>query len=536
MPGWNYAVVWDGIAEIVPDREAVVCGDRRITWSEFSRRATQLARHLEEQAGLQAGDKIAIDLTNRNEYLETFYAALKLGCVPVNVNFRYRAEELHYLLENSDAKVLVYLDDFSPVVEAALGHMPDGTHPYRLLVGPAYEDAIGSTVVPAGWPERRPDGDDLIFLYTGGTTGLPKGVMWRNDDIYCALWAQSHPKKPQVPDPLDAARAGKRGATTLPAAPLMHGTGLFASLSTLAGSGTVVLIDRQGLDVEDVWNAVARERVAILTIVGDVFARPLLDALDGEPHRWDLSSLRAITSSGVMFTPAVKRGLLSHLPGVTIIDSLGASEGLGPRSSAGADDDIAAARFSVNERIRVIGEHTGRDVVPGSGESGLLAMGGNIPMGYYKDPDKSAATFRTVDGRRYSIPGDHATVDTDGTVQLLGRGSACINTGGEKVYPDEVEAELREHPSVLDCVVVGVPDTRFGEKIVAIVELVAGATLDEDELRGWCRERLAGYKSPRVVLQVDSMGRAASGKAHLTHLRALAVERLADASTARAPD
>ncbi len=528
MPGWNYASVWDGIAEIVPDRDALVCGHRRVTWSEFSRRAERLARHLEEQADLRAGDKVAIDLTNRNEYLETFYAALKLGCVPVNVNFRYRAEELHYLLENSDAKALVYLDDFAPVVDAAIEHMPEGSHPYRLVAGPAYEAAIEATAVPAGWPERRPDGDDLIFLYTGGTTGLPKGVMWRNDDVYCALWAQSHPNKPKVPDPWDAARAGKRGATLLPAAPLMHGTGLFAALSTLAGSGTVVLLDRQGLDVVEVWDEVERERVRILTIVGDVFARPLLDSLDAEPDRWDLSSLRAITSSGVMFSPAVKRGLLEHLPGTTIIDSLGASEGLGPRNSAGVDDAIAPARFAVNDRVRVIDEESGRDVVPGSGESGLLAMGGNIPMGYYKDPDKTAATFRTVDGRRYSIPGDYATVDTDGTVQLLGRGSACINTGGEKVYPDEVEAELRKHPSVLDCVVVGVPDTRFGEKVVALVELVAGERFDEDDLREWCRNGLAGYKAPRAVLQVDSMGRAASGKAHLTHLRALAVERLGD--------
>ena len=280
----------------------------------------------------------------------------------------------------------------------------------------------------------------------------------------------------------------------------------------------------------------AARRVGILTIVGDVFARPLLDALDEEPERWDLSSLRAITSSGVMFSPEVKRGLLAHLPGVTIIDSLGASEGLGPRSSAGADDDIAPARFAVNARVRVLDEDTGREVVPGSGESGLLAMGGNIPLGYYKDPEKTSATFRTFDGRRYSIPGDYATVDTDGTVQLLGRGSACINTGGEKVYPDEVEAELRKHPSVLDCVVVGVPDTRFGERVVALVELTAGETLDEGELREWCRNRLAGYKAPRAILPVDSMGRAASGKAHLTHLRAFAMEQLGDPSLDPARD
>jgi|tagenome__1003787_1003787.scaffolds.fasta_scaffold20957360_2 acyl-CoA synthetase (AMP-forming)/AMP-acid ligase II len=536
MPGWNYAAVWDGIAEIVRERDAVVCGERRITWAEFARRATRLARHLEQHADLRTGDKVGIDLTNRNEYLETFFAALKLGCVPVNVNFRYRGEELHYLLENSDARALVYDEDFATVVDDAVERGLAMTRPYLLTAGPAYERAIDDTDVPPGWPARPPDGDDLIFLYTGGTTGLPKGVMWRNDDLYRALWAQSHPRKPEVPDPWVAAQAGKRAATTLPAAPLMHGTGLFASLSTLAGSGTVVLVDRPGLDVLEIWDAVERERVGILTIVGDVFARPLLDALDAEPARWDLSSLRVITSSGVMFSPAVKKALLAHLPGVTIVDSLGASEGLGPRSSATVDDDIAPARFVVNDRVRVLDEDTDEDVVPGSGASGMLAMGGNIPMGYYKDPEKTAATFRTVDGRRYSIPGDYATVDVDGTVQLLGRGSACINTGGEKVYPDEVEAELRKHPSVLDCVVVGVPDVRFGEKVVAVVELADSATLDDDGLREWCRERLAGYKAPRAFLRVESMGRAASGKAHLTHLRALAAEQLGDPSTAGAHD
>jgi fatty-acyl-CoA synthase len=530
VPGWNYAAVWDGIAEIVPDRVAMVCGERRVTWHEFSMRAARLARHLELSAGLRTGDKVAIDLTNRNEYLETFYAALKLGCVPLNVNFRYRAEELHYLLENSDAAVVVHGAEFAPVVHDARERCPQSARPYLLEAGEAYEAAIEDAAIPPGWPDHEPDGDDLIFLYTGGTTGLPKGVMWRNDDIYCALWASAHPGRPDPPDPWQAARAGKRGATMLPAAPLMHGTGLFASLSTLAASGTVVLVDRQGLDAAEIWDAVARERVGILTIVGDVFAQPLLAALDAEPGRWDISSLRAITSSGVMFSPAAKRALMGHVPDLVIIDSLGASEGLGPRSQTNKGDEVAPARFTVNERVRVIDEDTGRDVVPGSGESGLLAMGGNIPLGYYKDPDKTAATFRTVDGRRYSIPGDYATVDEHGTVHLLGRGSACINTGGEKVYPDEVEAELRKHPSVSDCVVVGVPDARFGEKVVAVVEPADGAVLDEDALGTWCRERLAGYKAPRAFVEVASMGRAASGKAHLTHLRALAIEQVGEPS------
>jgi acyl-CoA synthetase (AMP-forming)/AMP-acid ligase II len=269
--------------------------------------------------------------------------------------------------------------------------------------------------------------------------------------------------------------------------------------------------------------------VQTLTIVGDVFARPLLDALRAAPDRWDLSSLRAITSSGVLFSPEVKRGLLDLVPGLTIVDALGASEGLGPRQSARAGDaTIAAAQFSVNERIRVLDEESSRDVTPGSGEVGLLAIGGRIPVGYFEDPEKTAATFRTVDGVRYSVPGDYATVEADGTVRLLGRGSASINTGGEKVYPEEVEAELREHPGVFDCVVLGVPDARFGERVVALVQPVAGRAPDEDQLAAWCRERLAGYKSPRRFLFVDSLARSAAGKANHQELRARAVELLDD--------
>ena len=529
---WNFAAVWDGIAAIVPDRDALVCGDRHISWAELADRATRLAWHLQTEAGVVPGDRVAIDLTNRPEYVETFYAALKLGCIPVNVNFRYQATELHYLLDNSDAKAVVHGPDFAKTVRQAAKRIPKPWRPLLLETGEPYEHALAASPPRGEWTTRTPTGDDLIFLYTGGTTGMPKGVMWRNDDLYVALWASAHPRSPEPPNPYAAARAGKRAATLLPAAPLMHGTGLFATLAALAGSGTVVLIDQPGLDAEVLWDTVAREQVQTLTIVGDVFARPLLDALDAEPDRWDLGSLRAITSSGVQFSPDVKRGLLEHLPGVTIIDSLGASEGLGPRQSARADDRaIAPARFTVDDRIRVVDEATGRDVVPGSEEVGLLAMGGRIPLGYFKDPEQTAATFRTIDGTRYSIPGDYATVEVDGTVKLLGRGSASINTGGEKVYPEEVEATLRRHASVFDCVVVGVPDERYGERVVALVQVTEGHYLDEAEMLAWCRTQLAGYKAPRRFLFVDSLQRSAAGKAHHRELRALAIQLLADGPT-----
>jgi acyl-CoA synthetase (AMP-forming)/AMP-acid ligase II len=524
---WSFAAVWRGIAEVAPEREAVVCGDRRLTFGQFDDRARQLAWHLEHEARLEPGDKIAIDLVNRSEYLETFFAALKLGCVPVNVNFRYLADEVHYVVDNSDAKAVVCGPELAATVEQAVERIDQARRPFILHAGEPYEAALAAAPPASEWePEHRPSGDDLIFLYTGGTTGMPKGVMWRNDDLYVALWQMGRPGS-EPPDPVAAARDGKRAGTCLPACPLMHGTGLFITLSTLSGGGTVVLIDEPGLEAARVWNEVERNAVQVLTIVGDVFARPLLAALDADPNRWDLSSLRAITSSGVTWSPETKAGLLRHLAEVTLLDSLGASEGMASRQAARAGDaEIKPARFAVNDRVKVFREDTGDEVTPGSDEIGLLAVGGRIPLGYWRDPDKTAQTFRTIGERRYSMAGDYAQVDADGTIRLLGRGSACINTGGEKVYPEEVELVLRKHPSVFDCVVVGVPDTRFGEMVVAIVQVADGHSLDEPELDAWCRSNLAGYKKPRRFLFVDSLDRNAAGKANYGVLRRLAQERL----------
>ncbi len=526
MPGWNFAAVWDGIAEAIPEREAVVCGEQRITWGQFADRAGRLAWYLREHAGLQPGDKVAIDLTNRNEYLETFYAALKLGCVPCNVNFRYQVDEVHYLFDNSDAKACVHGPEFTAVVRDAASRIDEATRPSLLEAGPDYEAALASAPPTSEWTGRPPDGDDLVFLYTGGTTGMPKGVMWRNDDLYAGLWASAHLDRPEPPDPVAAALAGKRAATALPAAPLMHGTGLFSTLSVLAGSGTVVLVDRQGLDPELLWDTVARERVQLLTIVGDVFARPLLAALHANPGRWDLSSLRAINSSGVLFSPQVKQAVLAEIPSATIADMLGASEAFGPRHVSAEAERVESATFRVSDRVRVLDPDTGDDIVPGSGVEGMVAMRGNIPLGYYKDPEKTATTFRTFGGVRYSVPGDHATVDADGVVHLLGRGSACINTGGEKVFPEEVEGQLRTHPAVFDCVIVGVPDERFGERVVALVVTADRQPVDERELADACRGALADYKTPRRFLFVDTLDRSAAGKADYRRLRQVAVDLL----------
>jgi acyl-CoA synthetase (AMP-forming)/AMP-acid ligase II len=517
MSGWNFARVWDAIATTAPERTAVVCGGIRRSFGELEDRAARLAGHL-EAAGVGPDAKVAIDLLNRPEYLETFYAALKLGAVPLNVNYRYGIEETHYLLADSDAAVIVTEPRFADVARAATARIDPALPVIEL--GPGYDAAVAHERPRS---ERRAEGDDLIFLYTGGTTGMPKGVMWRNDDLYVSLWQMGRPGT-EPPDPLDAVRAGKRSGTALPACPLMHGTGLFIALSTLAGGGTVVLIDEMGLDAVRVWDEVDRNEVAVLTIVGDAFARPLLDELERDRDRWSLASLRAITSSGVTWSPEVKRGLLDQLGDVTLLDSLGASEGLMSRSASRRDTEIKPARFAVNDRVKVLTDD-GREVAPGSDEVGMVGVGGRIPLGYYKDPEKTTKTFRTVAGARYSVPGDYATVDVDGTIRLLGRGSATVNTGGEKVYPEEVELVLREHPAVDDCVVVGVPDERFGEKVVALVTV--RNAVDETALRDHCRERgLSGYKIPKRVLTVPAMHRAPNGKADYTLLRTLAAEEL----------
>jgi 3-oxocholest-4-en-26-oate---CoA ligase len=530
----SFARAWHTVAELRPDRVAVVCGERRLTFGELDRRAAQLGCVLRD-AGVQPDDKVAIMCVNSPEYIETFFAAQKLGAVPVNVNYRYVGVELAYLLDNSDAVALVYHDDFAETVAAALATLPADRRPRVLLqidhagksdlLDGARDYATTVVNAPVEDPtDREPSGDDLVFLYTGGTTGSPKAVMWRSDDLYVALWQMARPGT-EPPDVEATMRADKRAATCLPACPLMHGTGLFIALSTLGGGGTVVLLDTQRLDADGVWDAVEREHVQACTIVGDAFARPMLAALDAAPGRWDLSGLRAITSSGVTWSPETKRGLLKHLPHVTLIDSLGASEGIMTRTETRDGDEIAPARFKASERVVVVTDE-GKLVLPGDQTIGMLGVGGAIPLGYFKDPEKTAATFRTVGERRYSIPGDYASVDADGTIRLLGRGSACINTGGEKVYPEEVELALRAHPDVFDAVVVGVPDDKWGEMVIALVQPRAGQTIDANALTAHCRTSLAAYKVPKQMIVIDSLERSPAGKADYKRLREIAAGKV----------
>ncbi|MHB1138261.1 MAG: acyl-CoA synthetase [Microthrixaceae bacterium] len=536
MAGWNFAELWERIADRFPDAPAQVQGTRRISWRDFDRRADGLARYLLDH-GAQHQDKVALYLYNAPEYMEGTYAAYKAGLVPVNTNYRYLDDELAYLWDNADAVAVVFHGTFSDRVDAVRGRLPgvrhwiwvdDGDGPCPDWAVPYEEVAATATDrVVAPWGRS---GDDITMIYTGGTTGMPKGVMWRQDDLIRAVNGVANPMFLQDPEelgwdaPIDA--IAEPGAPGLPACPLMHGTGWYTANLYLSAAGSVVLLEQRHLDVVELLDTIEREGVGALTIVGDAFAKPIVRALDAEPDRWDLSSLVLITSSGVMWSNAVKQDLLRHHPGMLLLDSFSSSEAIGLGSSvsaAGAEEKTA--HFNLGADVKVITDD-GRDVAPGSGERGRVAIPGHVPLGYYKDPEKTAATFVQRDGRRYSMPGDYATVEADGTITLLGRGSVCINTGGEKVFPEEVEEVLKTHPSVRDAVVVGVPDDKFGEAITGVVEIEPGTAPTDAELIEHVKGSLAAYKSPRRVLFIDTIGRAPNAKVDYKRLRQWALDDL----------
>jgi len=528
MAGWNYARTWTLIAREVPDRDAIVCGDRRVTFGELDTRAERLAAALSAE-GVGPGDTVAISLTNRPEYLETFFAALKLGAAPVNLNYMYVADELAHVIRDCDAAAVVCHVDRRAAVAAALDAV--GGRRLVLAVDDDYEAALDAAAPGDSRVAREPRGDDRMFLYTGGTTGRPKGVVWRVEDYYLQGWEAARPGT-TPPDPTTAMRAGKRAGTLLPASPLVHATALGMATATLNGGGTVVLRDDQRLEAAALWQLVAGERVEVMSIVGETFARPLLDALDGDAAiaALDLSSLRAIVSSGMVFTATSKAGLLDRLPGLTIVDTLGASEALITRSEMTRDGTAPPSTFAARDNVRVLTDDN-RDVLPGSDEDGVLAVAGRLPLGYHHDPDATARMFREVDGVRYATPGDRARVHADGRIELLGRGSACINTGGEKVYPEEVEEVLRRHPAVLDAAVVGVPDERWGEMVTALIELAPNgsdgpddATLLDHTLREHARASLAGYKVPKRFFRVERVDHTVAGKPDYRRLRTRAAE------------
>jgi len=535
---WNFADVWDAVAATVPDRPALQQGGVRIDWRDFERRAAAAAGYLAapaaEDSGLGHQAKVAQYLYNCPEYLETLYACFKAGLVPVNTNYRYTDDELVYLWDNSDAEAVIFHAAFADRVERVRSRLPrvrrwlfvdDGTGPSCPGWAVRYAEALEHAPPE---PARR-SGDDLLFVYTGGTTGMPKGVMWRQDDLFVVLNRTGEVRYPEqggVDDVAEILAQPPRHppARLVPGPPLMHGTGLFTAMSVLSSGGSVVMPESRHFEPEALLDLVQAERITEMSIVGDAFAKPILAALDRHPGRWDISSLWLIISSGVMWSAEVKEGLLRHNPRFVLVDSLGSSEALGmARSTSRAGQTAQTAGFTLGPDARVVTDD-GRDVLPGSGEQGRVAIRGRGPLGYYKDDEKTASTFFLLDGERWTIPGDFATVRADGSVQLLGRGSVCINTGGEKVFPEEVEEVLKRHPAVADAVVVGVPDDRFGEAVTAVVQWHSGPdVVAEAELIEWVKVRLAPYKAPRRVIDVDTIGRAPNGKVDYRRLRERAV-------------
>ncbi len=536
MSGWNYAELWERIADKFGDAPAQVHGDRRYTWREFDRRADGLARFLLED-GAAHQDKVALYLYNAPEYLETTFACYKAGLVPVNTNYRYLDDELAYLWENADAVAVVFHGCFSDRVEAVKDRVPDvrqwlwvddGSDECPEWAVP-YEQAAATATERVVAPWGR-DGDDILMIYTGGTTGMPKGVMWRQDDHIRALCTTGLPilagECEEVGYDAVLEAVANPGVPGLPACPLMHGTGWFTANIYLTQAGSVVTLVDRSANWEELLDTVEREKVGAMTIVGDAFAKPIVRCLDANPGRWDLSSLVLVTSSGVMWSEGAKQGLLRHNPGMLLIDSFSSSEAIGlgqSVSAAGAEEKTA--KFALGSGAAVITDD-GRFVEPGSGERGRVAVPGHTPVGYYKDPEKSAATFIEHEGVRYSMPGDYATVEADGSITLLGRGSVCINTGGEKVFPEEVEEALKLDPTVADAVVVGVPDEKFGEAIVGVVEALPGAQLDHAGLVAHVKQHLAHYKAPKQIVAIDTIGRAPNGKVDYKRMKAYALDQL----------
>jgi 3-oxocholest-4-en-26-oate---CoA ligase len=517
---FNIADLFESVADAVPGRVAVVCGERRLTFAELDERATRVANALVEQ-GVRPGDHVGLYLYNGTEYLELMLAAFKIRAVPININYRYVEEELAFLLSNASVVAVAYEAELAPRVMA----VKDGISSLRtsIVVGGrekpkapatfAYEPFLASASAERRFDKRS--GGDIYIIYTGGTTGMPRGVMWRHEDVFFAGLQGGNPGGPPIERPQElAANARERTEplTFLPAAPFIHGAAQWAALIGLFGGGKIALVPGRSFNAKAVCRLIEAEGVNTMTLVGDAMVRPIVEALSEPGANYDLSSLFVISSAGALLSDTVKAALCALLPQVMFIDSFGATEaGHQGSSLPGGDEASKRPRFMMDDTSTVFDENM-RPVVPGSGAIGRLARRGRIPVGYYNDPEKTAATFLTVDGVRWVLPGDLATIESDGLITVFGRGAVCINSGGEKIFPEEVEAALKAHADVLDAVVVGVPDERWGQRVAAIVQPRAGKELTLDLLEAHCRTRIAGYKVPRQLKVVDEIARHPSGK------------------------
>ncbi|MEU5286719.1 acyl-CoA synthetase [Streptomyces sp. NPDC020755] len=532
---YNLADLFESVVDAVPGREALLYVDhpgtgaeRRLTYAELDAAANRIAHHLID-TGIRPGEHLGLHLYNGVEYLQTVLGALKAQIVPVNVNYRYVEKELVYLYRDADLAALVFDGEFDERVAAAAPQAPGLRH--LLRVGPApvapptvrvmpFTEAEASGEAGRGFAPRS--GDDQFIIYTGGTTGMPKGVMWRQEDLFFSGLGGGAPTGDPVKSPQELAErvaAGGDGITFFPTPPLMHGT---STLTAFIGFnfGQRVVVHRKFSPAE-VLRTIEKEKVTSVSLVGDAMLRPLIDCLKGQSRGTDCSSLFSVSSSGAIMSDSVRAEFQALVPTVMLLNNFGSSES-GFNGTATADSGPEKGfRVQVNARTAVVDPVTYEPVVPG--EPGRIAQRGHVPLGYYNDPAKTADTFFRRGEERWVLLGDMATVDADGIVTVLGRGSQCINTGGEKVYPEEVEQALKSHPDVYDALVAGVPDERWGNRVAAVVQLRSEAqTLTLDEIQAHCRTRLAGYKVPRALVLADRIQRSPSGKADYRWAKAVA--------------
>ncbi|CAM3129482.1 AMP-binding protein [Mycobacterium colombiense] len=504
MNTYHYVSALKAFADIDPDRVLVATPEGTISAGQLYARAAGLAGYLHRH-GVGSGRPIGTMLWNRPAILESFYAALLLGSPPANVNPRYTAEEIAEVLRDCDAAALVY-EPAKAADAARAAQLLD--RPLLLLEAPSADyDAATDSPPP---PPRELSPQDRILWYTGGTTGRPRGVIWEVDTHYRMLWEVIKPDA-DPPDPAElATRTSSPAPTTLPASPLAHGTAMGLALNTLNGGGVVVLHEQPSFDAAATLDLIARYGVEVLGIVGDAFARPLLAELDSGRWRDRLNSLRVLSSSGAVWSPAVREKLANHLPGILLIDNFGSTEALVSR-------DVDGKGFQPRPGLAVLGSD-GQPVTAGSGDIGIVATAGRLPLGYLNDPVKTAQTFREVDGVRYLLIGDEAMVNADGTIRVLGRGNACINTGGEKVWPEEVEIVVRDHPAVADAAIIGLPDEQWGQRVTGVI--ATRHDVADDELSAHCRARLTPYKCPKQWIRLDRVPRTYVGKPDYGAIRA----------------
>jgi len=538
---FHFATVWETLADTIGDHTAVVHGDKRFTWAQYDDRAARMAAAF-GAAGLGPNSKIGLFLYNGNEYLEAHYGAFKMRGVPININYRYMDEELWYLLDNAEAEAIVFHSSLGDRVERVRERLPklkllievDDGGAGQVPVARRYEEVIASHIA---MPRITRSEDDIYMLYTGGTTGMPKGVMYDMGGLTRSFATLGFPLL-GLAAPSEAAdvaplvkgviEAGT-GLISMPCAPLMHGTGMWlGAMIPQLGGATIVTLQSRSLDADELLGTVVAEEVTNLTIVGDAFSKPIIRAIDtavaaGTPY--DLAKLRMIVSSGVMWTAEVKEQILDRIEHVMLLDAIGSSEGSMGNSISMKGMPPSTARFTQSPTTKVFMED-GVEVTPGSEEVGMVAAGGLVPIGYFKDEEKSARTFRTINGVRYSFPGDMAMVAADGSLILLGRGSQVINSGGEKIFPEEVEESVKRVKGIVDCLVVGIADEKFGQSVTAVASLLEGATVTEAEVIAGVKGDLAAFKAPKRVVFVTQVPRAPNGKADYTTTKQLANDAL----------